>query len=72
MKIKQSKITAANVDDYIRKQKRAGKKVLYWEDMAGAYFKDFVCAVNAGNNLAPPNRFFGGFRFMGVKHYLKN
>ena len=61
------KITFDNIDDYIREEKRKGKKVLYWPEIGLRILQDFVLMNGYGDiNFFREN----GGEYMGVKHYL--
>lgn len=64
-------INEANVDDFIRQEKKRGIKKIYWNKKNTKIFKNFAKAVYHGNNLRFPRNFPKGQTFIGVKHICK-
>ena len=69
--MKKNNITANNVDDFIREKKKQGCKRIFWGKDESVHFVTFATAVYEMECYKLPKNFFGGFRFLGVKHYLK-
>jgi hypothetical protein len=67
----QKDISISDVDDYIREQKKLGKKSIRWGANGKRCFRYLVKATYAGLNWHQPRKIFNGFKFMGVKHYSK-
>lgn len=71
--IKQKDITAINVDDYIREQKKSGKKFIIWDKKKVLIFRKFARATfhDPLFNWRMPHSFPDKALFMGIKHFCK-
>ena len=80
--MKQQEINEINVDDYIRQEKRMGRKEIYWDKKGWKFLRNFLranapcvhgwfCFCSEGVNEWTKRNFRSGVVYMGVKHFVK-
>ena len=80
--MKQQDIDEMNVDDYIRQEKRRGRKKIYWSKKGWKVLRNFfmanapcvhgwVCVCSEGVDDWTKKNFKSGVIFMGIKHFIK-
>lgn len=69
--MKDKYITEINVDDYIREQKRKGKKIIYWGLNGRKMLRKFAKIIFHDSQYRLPHSFPNNDVFMGIRHQSK-